>query len=234
MRLSAVTGCLSALLVLAVGANARAATLCVPGPNTSGLSVSDVTLGGSNATNCYGIVSGNNSNQDVNSVGGGAMLFGGSNWGTELKDDNPGASPDGAMSYYGVNWTVSANAGTSNSWTLSFTDGSPSVVPFTTDLLVVLKGGSYYAAYFFDDFLFDGTSKAGDFTMYSAPAGNSGNLHQPALSHLSLYFRDAAAVDPCGPTDRCHPTVPEPVSLVLLGSGFLGLGMVMARRRRQK
>ena len=51
-------------------------------PNAAGLSVTDVTLAGSNATNCFGMVGDNNSgNTDINAVAEGSLLFGGTDCG---------------------------------------------------------------------------------------------------------------------------------------------------------
>ena len=212
--------------VLALGASsAGAAALCGAG---NGLALSDVKLEGVNATDCYGVVIGNTSNTDINGID--ALGFGeADDWGTEIKDAAPGlpTNANGTGSFYGVDWTLSSSAGNVGTWSLSFVDTMPSKLDFTADILVLLKGSNRYAAYYFNDFLFDSTSNAGAWDINFVNNGGQ----TPDLAHLSVYFRDGTAV--CSVNcDQEPQTVPEPATLALLGTALFGVGAVRRRRRQ--
>jgi hypothetical protein len=126
------------------------------GALASTCSISDVTT----STACI-IVSGNNENQNVNTIISGG-LFGISNW-VEL------ASSVGAGSTVGP---LTAGAGT--------TSGTWSVPSFGhTDAFLVVKGGNYFAAYLLDTHFTSGT--------WSTLGLIVGHKNHPSLSHLALY-----------------------------------------------
>jgi hypothetical protein len=200
------------------------ASLCGSANPPAGLALTDVKLEGVNATDCYGVQIGNTTNTDINAID--ALSFGDTeDWGTEIKDAAPGLPTNGTGSFYGVNWTLSSSAGKEGTWNLSFLDTVPSKLNFTADILVLLKGSNRYAAYYFNDFLFDSTSNTG---VWDVNFVNNGG-QTPDLSHLSVYFRDGNAVCPAD-CQGGQQDVPEPVTLALLGTGLFGVGV--ARRRR--
>lgn len=174
---------------------------------TSGsLFTDDVTLAGVDSVDCGGVYSGNNSQVDINTHNSGELLFSGSNWGAEIKDDTPGAAGSGTGGFLGLDWTLSAGAGTSNSWTLSIADPGPVSLPVTVDLLVVLKASTKWAAYLIENQTFTTPGNTNG-TYQIAFTNNGGKI--PNLSHMSLYLRPSA--------------VPVPAAVWLFASAVFGL-----------
>lgn len=190
------------------------------GGNTDGLLRSDMTYNGGDATDCYGIVDGNDSTGTINAIGG----LWGTGWDVLIRDTAPGGAADGTGTFQGISFTLTAEAGTSGNWTLTGTDtngGSPLNLPTALDFVGVIKAGPNYGAYWFDNVSFDGSGGG----RYVVRFGFNPQGIPPALSHLSLYIREGEDPDP-GPDP-----VPEPTSLVLLGSGILLFAAVRRLRK---
>ncbi len=214
----------TAFMMLLTGSAQAAATYCAPNAsNIDGLAVSDMTFNGgaTNANDCYGLVTGNDDLAYINS------LAWGNDWNFLIKDDNPGANPDGAGLFKGLNFALSASAGTTGDWTLTAQDnnsGIPLNLPAKLDFVGVLKGSNKFALYFFDDVLFDG-SNGGTWAMKIS--NKKGTLQD--LSHLDLYIRDNCPAHNCGDI-KDEFAVPEPGMLALLGLGLFGLGFFRRKK----
>jgi len=178
---------------------------------TGNLDTTDVTFDGSNAINCGMGTTNNNSNIDINTIQSAEFTFNGSNWGNEIKDDSLGNPGSGTSSFLGINWSLSATAGKTGSWTVSITDPDPSDLPVTIDLLAVLKGSSSWAGYLFTEetFTVEGNT-VGNFEIAFSNKGNK----IPNLSHMSLYLRESVST---------ASSVPVPAAVWLFATGLIGL-----------
>lgn len=199
-------------LALAVALSAQpaaAASYCNAG-GSDGLSLGDMTFNGAAASDCYGVVIGNDKLAAVNS------LAWGSDWTLLTKDESMLPA-----TFMGIEFVLGTTGGKSGTWTLTATDlnGGPLLnLPAELDLVAVLKASNRYAAYFFDDAVLDGT----DGGTWAIPYVNHGG-QIPDLSHLSLYVR----IDEDGGVPAAIPEA-HTYGMMLVGLGLVGL---MARRR---
>lgn len=210
------------MAILALVASASYSTAYAAACGT-GLDTTNVTFEQVASDDCEGPFSGNNSQENINTYDSGSLLFGGTAWGNELKDDG---APSTLNNVLGFNWTLSSpNTGTSGIWTLTLQDANPNDLinlPIFVDFLVVLKGSTTWAGYFFDDREIVNASNQGTFTI--AFENNGGQI--PGLSHMSLYLREGSDDDL--PPER----IPEPSAVALLGVGLLGMGLARKGRRQ--
>lgn len=203
----------------AIALPAQAAGLCSTGQATEGISVTDVTYEGANASDCYGVVAGNLNPSQAESFVNDTSTQPGSVWGggwTHVAKDENGS---GSGTFQGLSFTLDAsgvNSANSGTWTLTVTDtngGAPLNLPTTLDLVTILKGGNELALWFFDDVTVDSSNEG---TWRISFLNNGGN--RPNLSHMDLLVRNGSN------------EVSEPGGLGLLGLGLAGLAALRRRR----
>lgn len=204
-------------LAAALSVPAAAASYC-SGGGTGGLSLADMTLNGASATDCYGVVIGNDKRSAINS------LAWGDGWKLLTKDESMVPAR-----FMGVEFDLDTVGGKHGTWTLSARDldeGRKLDLPAALDIVAVVKASNRYAAYFFDEAVFDGM----DGGTWSVAFTNRGG-RVPALSHLSFYVR-VDGVDGGGVGGGIPAAIPEAHTYAMMLAG-LGLVGFMARRGRR-
>jgi hypothetical protein len=191
-----------------------APTACSAG--TNGLALTDVTYGkdapGTAADKCWGVVMDSNvAAGDIATYDGGTW---GGNWELLAKSDNQ----DDTLGLKGYDWDLNPVTGKSGTYTLS---ASPLAgLPKVFDFVAIIKASDRYAAYFFNDELFDGSSGG----TWKVEYLNNGK-QIPDISHIEIFGRYVGDVeDPLDPQG-----IPEPASLALVGLGLLAAAA--ARRK---
>jgi len=215
--------------VFAGGAQA-AASYCLPnGTNTDGMTLSDVKFEGANATDCYGILTGNDAQLfETGNVGDLNLLTWGT-WTGRITSDDGVSATESYLGYdFTLSYTIVTDAGgstpESGNWFVTIDPGPAAGETLYFDFAVALKGANDGLGYwYFDEAAVTETTSDGTYTFKLATNRNGGFQD---LSHLSLYVRDGSTDDDTTDDD----VVPEPGVLFLMGAGLLGLGI--ARRRK--
>lgn len=200
-----VAGLLLATPVMAAG-------YCSAGTATEGIALTNLTIEGVGANDCFGVVAGNiNGNAGVGVVNG---MDWGKDW-TYLD-----ATDAASATFMGLDFVLLASSGSTGSFILTGTDTNgtaPLNLPVVFDLVVGLKGGNEYALWGFDNVVINGAEN-GTFSI----AFTNGGGKIPALSHMIVFGREGGG--------GAIAAIPEADTSMMLLAG-LGLVGFAARRR---
>lgn len=175
-----------------------------------GLSLTDVTLNGASASDCYGTIAGNDKLPGINALGWG------DDWTFLTKDESTSTA-----TFMGIAYSLDTFGSQSGDWTLTAYDldaATPLALPVELDVVVVLKASNRYAAYLLDDAVFDGN----DGGTWSVAFLNHGG-QVPDLSHMSFYVR----IDEDG---GIPSAIPEASTTAMLLAGLALVGFAARRR----
>jgi MYXO-CTERM domain-containing protein len=201
---------LIAAVALTLCSSVHAAAFCSDGVAAQpDLALADVSLGGVNANNCYGIVLGTNDATNIGFTGFTALATAsGGNAGTGTID--------------GIDFTVGAAVTDHNpdsgTWSLSWSGGT---APITLELVAVVQTDVSFASYLFDLTLTDTPGSASGLWVINYMI----NETFPLFDSFAIYAANVSGGSTPPPTG-----VDEPGVLALLG--LAGIALAFTRRRR--